>query len=89
VVDKYSAIVTMLDTGHTLKLDQAHLETVIPAEGRMVEVVNGAYRGCRAILNHLDVTNFCVSITIDSGPVKGRVIDKIQYEDICKIHVAE
>jgi len=34
VVDKYSAIVTMLDTGHTLKLDQAHLETVIPAEGK-------------------------------------------------------
>ena len=33
VIDKYTAIVTMLDTGHTLKLDQAHLETVIPAEG--------------------------------------------------------
>ena len=33
VIDKYSAVVTMLDTGHTLKLDQAHLETVIPAEG--------------------------------------------------------
>lgn len=37
VVDKYTALVTMLDTGHTLKLDQAHLETVIPAEGRMAD----------------------------------------------------
>jgi len=89
VIDKYSAVVTMLDTGHTLKLDQAHLETVIPAEGRMVEVVNGGYRGCKAILNRLDEKNFSVSITIDSGLAKGRVIDKIQYEDICKIHVAE
>ncbi len=33
VIDKYGAMVTMIDTGHTLKLDQSHLETVIPAEG--------------------------------------------------------
>ena len=26
---------TMIDTGHTLKLDQSHLETVIPAEGML------------------------------------------------------
>jgi len=89
VIDKYTAIVTMIDTGHTLKLDQAHLETVIPAEGRTVEVVNGAYRGSQAILNKLDEKNFCVSITIDSGLAKGRKIDQIQYEDICKIHLSE
>ena len=29
-------------------------------------VVNGAYRGCRALLNKLDADNFCVTITIDS-----------------------
>jgi hypothetical protein len=29
-------------------------------------IVNGAYRGCRAILKSLDAKNFCVSITIDS-----------------------
>ena len=33
VIGKYCVMVTMLDTGHTLKLDQDHLETVIPAEG--------------------------------------------------------
>ena len=32
----------------------------------MVEVVNGGYRGCKAILNRLDEKNFSVSITIDS-----------------------
>lgn len=66
VIDKYCAMVTMIDSGHTLKLDQSHLETVIPAVGRQVLVVNGAYRKCRAILNSLDEKNFCVSITIDS-----------------------
>ena len=35
VIDKYGAMVTMIDTGHTLKLDQSHLETVIPAEGSL------------------------------------------------------
>jgi DNA/RNA-binding protein KIN17 len=35
VIDKYGAMVTMTDTGHTLKLDQSHLETVIPAEGML------------------------------------------------------
>lgn len=33
VIDKYAALITMIDTGHTLKLDQSHVETVIPAEG--------------------------------------------------------
>lgn len=86
VIDKYGAMVTMIDTGHTLKLDQSHLETVIPAEGRIVMVVNGAYRGYRAVLKSLDAKNFCVTITIDSGPVKGRIVEGVQYEDICKIH---
>lgn len=31
--DKYSAVVKMIDSGDKLKLDQAHLETVIPAPG--------------------------------------------------------
>lgn len=34
VKDKYSAVVKMIDSGDKLKLDQTHLETVIPAPGR-------------------------------------------------------
>ena len=33
VRDKYTGIVRMLDTGNKIKIDQAHLETVIPAIG--------------------------------------------------------
>lgn len=86
VPDKYVAAVSMLDSGHKLKLDQAHLETVIPAVGRPVLVVNGAYRGCSAILKELDEKNYCVTIEIFSGPLKGRIVNKVDYEDICKLH---
>lgn len=86
VPDKYVAAVSMLDSGHKLKLDQAHLETVIPAVGRPVLVVNGAYRGCSAFLKELDEKNYCVTIEISSGPLKGRIVDKVDYEDICKLH---
>lgn len=33
VRDKYTAVVKMIDSGDKLKLDQNHLETVIPAPG--------------------------------------------------------
>ncbi len=33
VQGKYTAVVKMIDSGDKLKLDQSHLETVIPAPG--------------------------------------------------------
>lgn len=89
VFDKYSAAVKMLDSGKKIKLDQAHLETVIPAVGRKLKVVNGAYRGSIASLISLDERNFCVTIEISTGPLKGRRLDKIQYEDISKLYIAD
>lgn len=86
VPNKYVATVSMLDSGHKLKLDQAHLQTVIPAIGQPVLVVNGAYRGCNAILKELDEKKFCVTIEISSGPLKGRIVNKVDYEDICKLY---
>lgn len=35
VLDKYTAVVKMIDSGDKLKLDQSHLETVIPAPGEL------------------------------------------------------
>ena len=34
VQDKYTGVVCMLDTGAKVKIDQAHLETVVPAIGK-------------------------------------------------------
>lgn len=35
VIDKYVGVIKMLETGHKLKLDQEHLETVIPSPGML------------------------------------------------------
>ncbi|BFF98344.1 DNA/RNA-binding protein KIN17 [Drosophila madeirensis] len=88
LIDKYQAKIKFLDTGEKLKVDQAHLETVIPAMGKTVLVVNGAYRGAEAVLKKLDERKFSVSIEILHGPLKGRIVDNVQYEDISKLYDA-
>src|SRR5699024_5597592 len=67
VHNKYLAIVKLLESGRKLKLDQEHLETVIPAIGKLVKVVNGAYRGETATLESIDEANNCAEIKIASG----------------------
>ncbi|CAG0883255.1 unnamed protein product [Cyprideis torosa] len=87
VHDKYTAIVEVIDLGKKVKLDQAHLETVIPAVGRKVLVVNGAYRGTEAELQKINVETFSVDLEISSGPTKGRQLKKVPYEDVSKLYV--
>ena len=86
VINDFTAVVKLVDSGEKLKIDQAHLETVIPACGKKVLVVNGAYRGKTAVLLELNERKFSCSVKIDSGPLHGRVVDGVQYEDICKLH---
>ncbi|XP_036257368.1 DNA/RNA-binding protein KIN17-like [Molothrus ater] len=85
VIDKYTAIVKVIDSGDKLKLDQTHLETVIPAPGKKVLVLNGGYRGNEGILESINEKRFSVTITIDSGPLKGHRVEDIQYEDVSKL----
>ncbi|XP_055614609.1 DNA/RNA-binding protein KIN17 [Uranotaenia lowii] len=85
VIDRYRAKIRLLETGDKLKVDQAHLETVIPSTGKKVLVLNGGYRGSTATLKEIDTDNFCVTIEIASGPLKGRVVNNVQYEDISKL----
>ncbi|BFZ08358.1 hypothetical protein BsWGS_11397 [Bradybaena similaris] len=86
VKDLYTGIIKMLDSGDRLKVDQTHVETVIPGIGKMVQVVNGAYRGEQAVLDSINVNKFCCTVTIRTGLLKGRVLENIQYEDISKLH---
>jgi len=39
--DRYTAVVEMLDNGDVLKIDQAYLETVIPALGKFLTFSEG------------------------------------------------
>uniref|UniRef100_A0A4W3ILC1 Kin17 DNA and RNA binding protein n=1 Tax=Callorhinchus milii TaxID=7868 RepID=A0A4W3ILC1_CALMI len=85
VQEKYTAVIKMIDSGDKLKVDQTHLETVIPVPGKKVLVVNGGYRGHEAILDCIDEKKYCATIIIDSGPLQGRKVDSVQYEDISKL----
>lgn len=85
VVDKYCAHVKLTDDDTRLKLDQNHLETVIPAAGRAVRFVNGAYRGATGQLRNIHIDRFCADVEISEGPLTGRVVKGVQYEDISKL----
>ncbi len=84
VVDKYGAIVRVIDNGHKLQLDQEDLETVLPSIGGVVRIVNGTHRGECGRLISVDVERFCGRVQLTSGPSMGREFD-FEYEDICKM----
>ncbi|EGT32508.1 hypothetical protein CAEBREN_05005 [Caenorhabditis brenneri] len=83
MIDDYTAQVK-LDDGTVVKLDQEHVETVIPSIGRHMMVVNGAYRGTEVTLESIDEKRFCVRVKIASGPTRGREIE-VPYEDASKL----
>ncbi|XP_013163911.1 PREDICTED: DNA/RNA-binding protein KIN17 [Papilio xuthus] len=85
VVDKYAAHVKLVDDNVKLKLDQNHLETVIPSTGRLVKFVNGAYNGQNGVLKKIDVEGYCCDVEISSGPLSGRLVKGVQYEDVSKL----
>ncbi|XP_069834861.1 DNA/RNA-binding protein KIN17 isoform X2 [Dendropsophus ebraccatus] len=85
VIDRYTAVVKLIDSGDKLKLDQTHLETVIPAPGKQVLVLNGGYKGNFGILESINEKTFSAAIVIDSGPLKGRKVDSLPYEDFSKV----
>ncbi|CAG5117939.1 unnamed protein product, partial [Candidula unifasciata] len=64
VKDCYTGIIKMLDSGDKLKVDQTHVETVIPGIGKSVLIVNGAYRGEQAVLDAINVDKFCCTVRI-------------------------
>ncbi len=67
VVDLYGAVVRLVDqTGKAAEcqLDQSHVETVLPAIGKHVRIVNGAYRGELAFLDKINEGAFSARIII-------------------------
>ncbi|KAM6896513.1 DNA/RNA-binding protein KIN17 isoform 1-T1 [Lycodopsis pacificus] len=84
VRDKYGAVVKMIDSGDKLKLDQNHVETVIPAPGKRVLILNGPHRDTEALLEGIDEKNFSATLTLESGQQKGKRVD-VAYEDFSKL----
>ena len=81
VVGKYTAHVRLHSSGDLLKLDQDDLETVIPAPGGRVLLVNGRHRGAKGTLVAIDEARFCVKVRLDSGDM----VERVEYEDVCKL----
>lgn len=79
VLDRYAAIVKLNESGTKLKLDQMHLETVIPNVGREVLLVAGPHKGQRATLKSIEVEKF--SASLDLG---GKRLSGIPYEHFSK-----
>ncbi|KAG0716973.1 DNA/RNA-binding protein KIN17 [Chionoecetes opilio] len=77
---KYCGIVRLLDCNTRLKLDQTHLETVIPSAGRPVLVVAGSRRGTQAYFHSIQEDSF--SATLD---FEGKLVSGIPYEQFSKL----
>ncbi|XP_055344713.1 DNA/RNA-binding protein KIN17-like [Paramacrobiotus metropolitanus] len=86
MLDKYTAVLELLDSGVKVKVDQVHVETVLPALGKPVMVVNGPHAGAQATLLSINESNFSASVKLLTGPSQGEVVNNVEYEDISKIH---
>ena len=85
--DKYTADVKLVDSEEVInKLDQVYVETVLPAIGKTVLIVKGGYRGETATLMGIDEETFSATVKLTSGREKGRVVERIGYDEICKLH---
>merc|ERR1712142_1044557 len=67
VIDDFAALVVMNDTGAKVKLDQDHLETVVPQEGREVVILWGDNCGEIATLRSIDTDNFRATLKLSDG----------------------
>ncbi|CAF1354824.1 unnamed protein product, partial [Adineta ricciae] len=85
VEDRYQAVVKIIDTNDKVRVDQAHVETVIPAIGKKVLIVNGAYRGEEATLEDIHQDTFSVDLTLTTGPMVGMRCNNVAYEDVSKL----
>ena len=73
----------MIEIKLKLRVDQEELETAILQIGEVVRVVNDTYRGSNARLLSVNTDKFCAKLHIEKGVFDGKVIQIIEYEDIC------
>jgi len=79
VIDDFAAVVVLNESGSKLKLDQDHLETVIPCVGREVVILWGQHGGKDATMENVDTKSFTAKLILANG-------DKIRlpYEQFSK-----
>lgn len=66
---------------HVVKMDQEHLETVIPAIGKEVIVLWGKHKGKKGIVHKLHIESYSIDIELRRD---GTIVKKLPYEQVCK-----
>ncbi|KAJ6225464.1 hypothetical protein RDWZM_004009 [Blomia tropicalis] len=84
IVDDYGAIIKMNDSGQLIKVDERHLETVVPREGSRVMVLKGLYRGKNATIAEIDIEQEKCKILVDNSSMGGRTVT-VTFNDISKL----
>lgn len=84
VIDKFVGEVKLLESGDRLRIDQDELETVIPAVGGTVLILNGRGKGLLAEMLELDVDKYAAKVRVLEGVLKGERLQGVAYEDISK-----
>lgn len=84
VKERFTATVKMLNSGDKIRVDQTHLETVLPTFGKKVVILRGEHKGEIAVMKAVNVDKFCAEVEICTGKHSGRVVKGIKYEDISK-----
>lgn len=77
-----TCMVKMLNSGEQIRVNECHLETVIPAkEKSKVKIVRGPYYSEEAIIVNIDQKNECVLAKVEqcSEPIR------LNFDDISKI----
>lgn len=84
VVDKYIGELSIIHSGDIIRVDQAELETVLPAPGGRVLVVNGPYRGTKGTLHSIDTNKYQAEVRLKGAQYDGKMV-WLDYEDVCKL----
>jgi DNA/RNA-binding protein KIN17 len=97
LVDKYTAEVTVMagepvggPAPAVVRVDQAHLETVLPRPGGLVRILRGGARGCDGRLVGVDEARFKAKVRVvqPRGPLDGKELE-LDYEDVSKLAVQQ
>ena len=76
----YVGEIEMLDSGDVLRVDQAQLETVLPALGGSIAVVVGKHRGQKGVMLAVHADDFQAEVELGDGT---KLL--LAYEDVCKL----
>ena len=61
------------------------MQTVIPAAGKDILILNGKYRGFEAVLVSVQQEKFSCTVKLAQGPMAGETVSGVDLEDVSKL----